>query len=133
MILTLVLRLLQSVLVHNPAGLTKYVMQQMVLAMPRAQRDPALVSAVAKARSYEEMAFVAGSRALLLLTLCMWSSRVFVCAGRCGDSRTSTSRTRSTSETERKSGCPSKLLWHTRGTEREQRGERVGERSIACE
>ena len=43
---------------HNPAGLTKYVMQQMVLNVPRSQRNPALVSAVAKARTYLEMAFV---------------------------------------------------------------------------
>jgi len=49
-----------SVLVHNPAGLTKYVTMQMVLAQPKSQKTPELVRDVTNSRSHAELAKVWG-------------------------------------------------------------------------
>ena len=53
----------QSVSVHNPPGLTKFVVQRMVQANPQLQQQTALANGVQHARGFSDLAFVIGTSA----------------------------------------------------------------------
>ena len=47
--------------VHNPPGLTKFVVQRMVQAHPFLQKQTTFVDAVQRAHSFSDLSFVVGA------------------------------------------------------------------------